>query len=97
MQELLEVRLGDPGAGPVDDEKALRALIPFVRALVPEVDLARGEIHVVPPPGLLGLARPPPRRKVSIRGLLPLWGLSGFWLLPAAAGVDKALARVVVG
>ena len=42
-QDLLEVRR--PGAGDV--------LVPFVKAIVPEVDLAAGRIRIDPPPGLL--------------------------------------------
>ncbi|MEE2043875.1 ribosome maturation factor RimM, partial [Nocardiopsis tropica] len=37
-----------PGAGEV--------LVPFVAALVPEVDVAGGRIVIDPPPGLLDLA-----------------------------------------
>jgi 16S rRNA processing protein RimM len=42
-QDLLEVRR--PGAGDI--------LVPFVKAIVPDVDLAAGRIRIDPPPGLL--------------------------------------------
>ncbi len=44
MQELLAVRTPDAG----------EVLVPFVAAIVPEVDLERGRVVVDPPPGLLG-------------------------------------------
>ncbi|MBV9856023.1 MAG: ribosome maturation factor RimM [Streptosporangiaceae bacterium] len=46
-QDLLEVRRtgGDQAAGEI--------LVPFVKALVPEVDLAAGRLVIDPPPGLL--------------------------------------------
>ncbi len=44
-QDLLEIALDDGG----------RALVPFVRALVPEVDVAGGRVVVDAPPGLLEL------------------------------------------
>lgn len=40
---------GDPGRGEEDDE----VMVPFVAALVPEVDVAAGRIVIDPPPGLL--------------------------------------------
>lgn len=42
-QDLLVIRRGDGGD----------ALVPFVRALVPEVDVPGGRIVIAPPPGLL--------------------------------------------
>jgi 16S rRNA processing protein RimM len=42
-QDLLEVRR--PGAGDI--------LVPFVKAIVPDVDLAAGRIRIDAPPGLL--------------------------------------------
>src|SRR5690606_13721385 len=42
-QDLLAVRVGD-----ADDE----ILVPFVKAIVPEVDIAAGRVIVTPPPGL---------------------------------------------
>lgn len=55
--DLLEVELsaaaGDPGeAGPPTPR---RLLIPFVAAIVPEVNLAEGWLGLTPPPGLLDL------------------------------------------
>jgi 16S rRNA processing protein RimM len=38
---------GDAGAG------AGETLVPFVRAIVPEVDIAAGRLVLDPPPGLL--------------------------------------------
>lgn len=46
--DLLVVRRADAG----------ELLIPFVRAIVPEVDLGGGRLVVDPPPGLLDLAAP---------------------------------------
>lgn len=46
--DLLVVRRQDAG----------ELLIPFVRAIVPEVDLGAGRLVVDPPPGLLDLAAP---------------------------------------
>ncbi len=43
--DLLVVRLGD----------GRRALVPFVKAIVPAVDLAAGRVVLDPPPGLLDL------------------------------------------
>ena len=37
----------------------LEALVPFVKAIVPTVDLAAGRLVVTPPPGLLELSDPP--------------------------------------
>lgn len=49
--DILEVRLGTGGS----------VLVPFTRAVVPEVDLAAGRLVVDPPPGLLdGPGAPPP-------------------------------------
>jgi 16S rRNA processing protein RimM len=46
-----------PGAGagraPVAAARAAEILVPFVAALVPEVDLAAGRLIIDPPPGLL--------------------------------------------
>ena len=47
-QDVLAVRRPDPTAG-VPDE----LLVPFVAAIVPEVDLPAGRVLVDPPPGLL--------------------------------------------
>lgn len=44
MQDLLAVRTPDAG----------EVLVPFVAAIVPEVDLEHGRVIVDPPPGLLG-------------------------------------------
>jgi 16S rRNA processing protein RimM len=44
-QDLLEVRAPDGG----------QVLVPFVKAIVPEVDLAAGRIRIDPPTGLLDL------------------------------------------
>jgi 16S rRNA processing protein RimM len=45
-QDLLVVR---PATAAGDD-----ALVPFVTAIVPEVDIAAGRLVIDPPPGLLG-------------------------------------------
>jgi 16S rRNA processing protein RimM len=49
--DLLEVELGASGEG----ERGRRVLIPFVEAIVPEVNLIEGWIGLTPPPGLLDL------------------------------------------
>lgn len=41
--------VGEPEAGKADDE----VMVPFVAALVPEVDVVAGRIVIDPPPGLL--------------------------------------------
>jgi 16S rRNA processing protein RimM len=46
-QDLLEVRPTDAGPAAGD------ILVPFVKAIVPEVDLAAGRLVIDPPPGLL--------------------------------------------
>ena len=46
-QDRLRIRLTD----------GVEALVPFVEALVPEVDIAGGRVVVDAPPGLLDLAR----------------------------------------
>src|SRR6202034_4204497 len=46
-QDLLVIRPGQPGAEDV--------LVPFVAALVPEVDVKAGRLVIDPPPGLLDL------------------------------------------
>lgn len=48
-QDLLVVRVDDPSAG---SGQSREVLVPFVRALVPEVDLAARRIVVTPPDGL---------------------------------------------
>jgi 16S rRNA processing protein RimM len=50
-QDLLVIgrAAGDIGGGEEDDE----VMVPFVAALVPEVDVAAGRIVIDPPPGLL--------------------------------------------
>ena len=67
--EGLEVRVGDDVVGKVTGlrtqtvqdllivvlEDGSEVLVPFVEAIVPEVDVAGGFIVVTPPPGLLGL------------------------------------------
>jgi 16S rRNA processing protein RimM len=49
--DLLEVEL----AAPVEGGTPRRVFIPFVEAIVPEVNLAEGWIGLTPPPGLLEL------------------------------------------
>jgi len=49
--DLLEVQLSDPAAGTA----GRRLFIPFVKAIVPVVNLAEGWIGLTPPPGLLEL------------------------------------------
>jgi 16S rRNA processing protein RimM len=49
--DLLEVELTGSGSG----GPRRRVLIPFVEAIVPEVNLAGGWIGLTPPPGLLEL------------------------------------------
>ena len=52
-QDLLVVRRAEGGAeGGADGE----CLVPFVKAIVPEVDLAAGQLVIDPPPGLLDVA-----------------------------------------
>ncbi|GAA3750119.1 ribosome maturation factor RimM [Spinactinospora alkalitolerans] len=41
----------------IKDAQGAEVLIPFVRALVPEIDAAAGRLVVDPPPGLLELGR----------------------------------------
>jgi 16S rRNA processing protein RimM len=54
--DLLEVELGvPPGADGVERRGPRRLLIPFVEAIVPEVNLEEGWIGLTPPPGLLDL------------------------------------------
>ena len=48
-QDLLVVRRSDGGDG--------ESLVPFVRAIVPEVDVAAGVLVIDPPPGLLDPAQ----------------------------------------
>jgi 16S rRNA processing protein RimM len=60
----------DFGAGDVlevQQEDGASVLLPFTRAVVPAVDLARGRIVVDPPDGLIGAAerRPPQRRRAA--------------------------------
>lgn len=78
--DVLEVALGDftaadaPGGGGVtawDWAAATRVLIPFVRPIVPVVDVARRVVEVDPPAGLLEAAVVPRRGEVKVRGLLP--------------------------
>ncbi len=52
-QDLLVVRPG-PGGGPA----AAEILVPFVAAIVPEVDVTAGRLVIDPPPGLLDLGAP---------------------------------------
>jgi 16S rRNA processing protein RimM len=49
-QDLLVVRRSDGGNG--------ESLVPFVKAIVPEVDLTAGVLVIDPPPGLLDPAQP---------------------------------------
>jgi 16S rRNA processing protein RimM len=55
-QDLLAIkpdRAGPSGAGPPDARAEI--LVPFVKAIVAEVDIAGGTIVIDPPPGLLNL------------------------------------------
>jgi 16S rRNA processing protein RimM len=52
--DLLVVR-GEAGAGTDGEARAREHLVPFVRTIVPDVDVAGGQIVVDPPPGLLEL------------------------------------------
>lgn len=47
--DVLAIRRADTGA---------EALVPFIKAMVPEVDLAAGTLRIDPPPGLLALTDP---------------------------------------
>lgn len=49
-QDLLVISAAGAGAGAGAGE----TLVPFVRAIVPEVDIAAGRLVLDPPPGLLG-------------------------------------------
>ena len=55
-QDLLEIRLDDPGD--TSGAEAEPVLVPFVRELVPQVDLDAGWLAVAPVPGLLAAADP---------------------------------------
>ena len=55
VQEVLHLPHGDVLA--VARGEQGEALVPFVRAIVPRVDLAAGELVLDPPPGLLDLER----------------------------------------
>ena len=46
-QDLLVISAAGPGGGGAE------TLVPFVRAIVPEVDIAAGWLILDPPPGLL--------------------------------------------
>jgi 16S rRNA processing protein RimM len=48
---------------PHDDDKTSEAMIPFVKEIVPVVDLAARRIEILPPPGLLELYLPPSKSK----------------------------------
>jgi 16S rRNA processing protein RimM len=50
--DLLEVKLAQP-QNDTTDEKPKTVLIPFVKEIVPVVDIERGRIEIAPPPGLL--------------------------------------------
>ena len=72
--------------------QALRVLVPFVPTICPVVDVEAGYIYMRPPKGLLDeMAFAPPKKRVVIRGLLPLYGESCFWDLSCAAGMDREL------
>jgi 16S rRNA processing protein RimM len=47
------------------------AMVPFTRAIVPIVDLAAGRLVIDPPPGLLDVVRPAPRRPGSRNAAQP--------------------------
>jgi len=77
--DVLEVALGDwaaaeapggPGVAVWDWADAVRVLVPFVRPIVPVVDVERRVIEVDPPAGLFEAAVVPRRGGVKIRGLL---------------------------
>jgi 16S rRNA processing protein RimM len=52
--DLLEVeRAGSTQADAKTESKAVKVLIPFVKAIVPTVDLSQRRIEITPPPGLL--------------------------------------------
>lgn len=77
--DVLEVALGDfaaaeaPGGGGVsawDWADAKRVLVPFVRPIVPVVDVARRVVEVDPPAGLFETAVVPRRKGIKVRGLL---------------------------
>jgi len=77
--DVLEVALGDwaaaeapggPGVAAWDWADAVRVLVPFVRPIVPVVDVERRVIEVDPPAGLFEVAVVPRRGGVKIRGLL---------------------------
>jgi hypothetical protein len=50
-------------AAPMDPSEPHHVLLPFAKALVPEVDLAAGLMSVAPPEGLLQLATPSNQRR----------------------------------
>jgi 16S rRNA processing protein RimM len=51
--DLLEVRLHQDREPEIDSKKSPKVLIPFVKAIVPVVDLRLRRIEIDPPPGLL--------------------------------------------
>jgi len=72
MSDLLEVEYeveeDDPGS--YCATKTMSCLIPFVKEIVPYVDIQEGKVMITPPPGLLDLAVVK-KEKVFIRGYLP--------------------------
>lgn len=56
MHSVRQIRFGDSREGYIDDEKALRVLVPFVPPIVPMIDIEEGILHLTPPGGLLDLA-----------------------------------------
>lgn len=70
--DLLDIEKAPPPGG----GRAERVFVPFVKALVPHVDIAARRIHIAPVPGLLELTQPPENERVLVRGLLPASGAS---------------------
>ena len=68
------------------------ALVPFVRAIVPTVDLAGGRVVLTPPDGLLDLASGGGRRSTGMtrRGRPPRWASS--FVLVVSTQVDNSAA-----
>ena len=50
---------------PTGDDKTVEVMIPFVKAIVPVVDLPNGRIEILPPPGLLELYLKDDRQQVD--------------------------------
>lgn len=57
-QDLLVIQPGDERPPASQGQRGDGLLVPFVAAIVPEIDVAAGRLVIDPPPGLLDLAAP---------------------------------------